>query len=129
MFNKQMKTISLSNNKMVWVLLLLTSNLCAQSLDYSIRESIPVPIAEGVNRVEAVGDMDGDGVLDIVFKNSAAGRFLIQERDAGTFVTRFTFTEPTQLRAFVVAEVDGDGQLCLRVSGRGGSMVLGPSTD
>jgi hypothetical protein len=90
----------------VWGFLLLTSGLTAQSLDYTLRETISIPSGTDVL---AVRDMDGDGVLDIVLANFGAWTISVLERSGTTFVTRFTISEPFQLRGPVVAEVDGDG--------------------
>ena len=91
----------------VWVFLLLTNNLSAQSLDYTLRETISIP--SGLDVLLAVRDMDGDGVLDIVLWNRSAWTISVLERNGATFVTRFTISERSELRGPVVAEVDGDG--------------------
>lgn len=90
----------------VWGLLLLTNGLTAQSLDFTLRETISIPSGTDVL---AVRDMDGDGVLDIVLANLSGWTISVLERSGATFLTRFTISEPFQLRGPVVAEVDGDG--------------------
>jgi len=78
------------------------------NLDYTLRESISFPLTSGTI-VLKVGDMDGDGVLDIVTRNYSNRTISVLEINAGTFVNRFTFTEPSEMRSNIVAEVDGDG--------------------
>ena len=82
------------------------NHLSAQPLSYNIRETIPIPFGKGVL---AVGDMDGDGVLDIVLTDATARTISVRERDSSTFVNRLTISEPSQLRGPFVGKVDGDG--------------------
>ena len=91
---------------------LLANNVNAQDLDYEIRETIPIPSEYSGASIMHVGDMDGDGILDIVLMKYYAGksdvRIHVIERDGGTFIERYTIQEDYG-RGSIVAEVDGDG--------------------
>jgi hypothetical protein len=82
----------------------------SQTLDYFVRESIPLP-TDTVRALLAVRDMDADGNLDIVL-NTNDRTLTILEREGSSFVVRFSHSEPpatvTSLRGPAVAEVDGD---------------------
>ena len=67
---------------------LSATNANAQPLDYEIRETIPIPPVYSGAYLMHVGDMDGDGIIDIVLKKDDT--IYIRERDGGTFVTRYT---------------------------------------
>ena len=79
----------------------LPNPLRAQSLDYTVRETLPLAIPSG-HGVLAVRDMDGDGVLDVVLiKFDSPKSISILERSGSTFVTRATIPEvgPPRVRA------------------------------
>lgn len=79
----------------------------AQALNYMLLETIP--ISAGAN-VMYVGDMDGDGILDIVLRNgSSSGKIEVIEREGAAFVTRYSFPF-SDYRSSTVADVDDDGR-------------------
>ena len=88
-------------------LFLLSSGLGAQALDYTLRETIPIP--SGIIGVVHFGDMDGGGVLDIVLMNHSTRRILALECSGATFVTRFSYNTGEFFTGGRVADVDGDG--------------------
>ena len=76
--------------------------------NYSVLETLPFTVPSGTGILH-IGDMDGDGALDIVLINSSSRNIWIYERSGGGFVLRFTISEPSSFRIPRVAEVDGDG--------------------
>ena len=90
------------------VLALLPNLAASQALQYTIRESIPLP-SGAVFR--AAGHLDGDTALDVVlFQKAGTPRMWVVERDGASFVTRFTITDSSQMRQGLVGDLDGDGR-------------------
>ena len=92
-------------------LLILSCNLSAQSLDYTLRETLTISVPSQSSVIH-VGDMDGDQVIDILLFTTISGssrRWQILERDGPGFQTRFTFSFFGRFPHVRVADVDGDG--------------------
>ena len=79
----------------------------AQSLQYAVIETLPFTLPFG-HGVRAVRDMDGNGILDIVY--SDAFTIFIDERVVAPdgFVNRFTESGPRFRAGPIVSEVDAD---------------------
>jgi hypothetical protein len=96
----------------------------AQSLDYTVRETIPM--ISGNTGVWAVQDMDGDGALDVVMFNHNYGRLYIMEWDGSSYVTRFTYNTNEWYTHGKVADIDGDGipEIGIKTSFTGGRFYI-----
>jgi hypothetical protein len=78
----------------------------------------------------AVGDLDGDGKVDLVVANNAAGTISVFRNTAtsgtitsGSFAARTDFTTGTNPWGVAIADVDGDGKLDIIVTNNGSTTV------
>ncbi len=66
-----------------------------------------------------LGDLNGDGVLDLVVGNDNAPSHVLLGDGSGRFVYKSMLCEPTSLRSLTIADVDRDGHLDILMTCRG----------
>ncbi len=80
----------------------------------------------------AIGDLDGDGKLDLVVANSIVDNVSVLQNTSVSgslnFATKLDFTTGASPRSVAIADMDGDGKLDLAVTCFGSSSFLIPAT-
>ncbi|RLS25448.1 MAG: hypothetical protein DWH70_05185 [Planctomycetota bacterium] len=90
-----------------------------------------VPFSTGSNsspRSVALGDVNGDGKLDIITANNNAGASVLLGNGNGIFQTQSTFSTGISPRAVTLGDVNGDGKLDIITANNGdasASVLLG----